>query len=84
MTLREQVGVLLKDLRGGESLAAFARRLGVARQTVMKMEAGGVSLRKLDDLAGVYGVRFELAAYDADTGGRIYPPPPAPDVSRES
>lgn len=58
--LREQVGQLLRVLRGDVSRSEVARRLGTTRQSVMKVEGGSVSLDRLDTLAAVYGVEFRV------------------------
>lgn len=64
MIMREQAAALFRQLRGSESVAALARRIGVSRQGVMKIEEGSVSLARLDGLAAVYGVDFWLVAVD--------------------
>lgn len=66
--LRDQVGALLVALRGETSQSELARQLGITRQTLRQMEAGGVSFSKLDDLGPVLGVRFVLVALDEVTG----------------
>lgn len=62
MTMREDVSELLLSLRGDVTRSALAERLGISRQAVMKLEQGSVSLERLDELAGVYGVEFHLVA----------------------
>lgn len=66
MTLREQVGKLLVDLRGPVTRTAAADHLGIARQSLMKLETGGLSLDRLDELATSYGVEFMLVAMNPD------------------
>ena len=66
--LNERVGALLRALRGEVSVSEVARRLGIVRQGVLKLEEGRLSLVRLDQLAKVYGVRFEVLAVDATTG----------------
>lgn len=65
-TLRSQLADMLVKLRGDVSRAALARRLEVTRQAVMKIESGSVSLERLDELAAVYGIRFEVVAVFPD------------------
>jgi transcriptional regulator with XRE-family HTH domain len=62
MSMREEVAELLVSLRGDVTRSEFADRLGISRQAVMKLEQGSVSLERLDELAGVYGVEFHLVA----------------------
>ncbi len=63
-TLRQQLQILLPMLRGPVTRAALARRLGITRQSLMRIEEGAISLSRLDDLAQHYGVRFRIVADD--------------------
>lgn len=76
MSLRAQVGALVTELRGDVSRAEVARALGVTRPAVSQVEAGSLSLDRLDKIGEVYLVRFELVAVDPATGDQITGPAP--------
>lgn len=60
--MREQAGRLLTSLRGDVTRTAVAERLGISRQSLMKLEAGGLSIDRLDAVGEAYGVEFHLVA----------------------
>lgn len=91
--MKAQVGALLAQLRGPVTKTALAERLQVSRQTVLKLEAGALSLDRLDQLADVYGVDFWIVATVRDRGVGVRqshhetvlsftePPTPAPGLA---
>lgn len=87
--MKAQVGRLLRELRGPVTKTAVAERLGVSRQTVMKLEEGALSLDRLDHLADVYGVDFHIVATERGAvPGRVHhrisfvpAPVPAPGLA---
>jgi transcriptional regulator with XRE-family HTH domain len=64
--MRQQAGALLTRLRGSVTRTAVADRLGISRQSLMKLEEGGLSLDRLDAIAEAYGVEFVLIAVERD------------------
>jgi len=51
-SLDKQFGRFLRQRRGGESYAVFARRLGVSASTLFRLETGeqSATLRKIGDI----------------------------------
>ncbi len=51
-TLADRLGKRLRDLRGEESQLAFAKKLGISKSSLNRMEIGeqNVSLKTLDTL----------------------------------
>lgn len=64
MTLAEQVGELLTEVRGDKPRRALARELDVAASTLVAVETGraNVTLARLERLAAGYGVALEVRA----------------------
>jgi transcriptional regulator with XRE-family HTH domain len=68
VSIRTEIGNVLRRLRGEYSVQHVAEAMGITRQAVAKLEAGKVSLARLEALADFYGVDFHLTATDRVSG----------------
>ncbi len=63
-TLAERVGAALAAARGNRPRRELAREVGIASQTLLKIESGreNLTLARLERVAEGYGVELEVVA----------------------